>query len=63
MDLETVILSQESQTEKETYHMISIKMIQMNLFTKQQQTLRLRELVLFDLGVRDLDFWLVSGLI
>ena len=47
MDLEVVILSEVSQTEKEKYHMISLtcesKKIQMNLFTKQKQTHRFRE--------------------
>ena len=47
MDLEVVILSEVSQTEKEKYHMISLtcesKTIQMNLFTKQKQTHRFRE--------------------
>ena len=44
MDLEIVILSEVSQTEKEKYSVISLicrifkKMIQMNLFTKQKQT-------------------------
>ena len=42
MDLEIVILSEVSQTEKDKYHMISLicgilkKMVQMNLFTKQK---------------------------
>ena len=42
MDLETVILSKVSQTEKDKYHMISLicgifkKRLQMNLFTKQK---------------------------
>ena len=49
MDLEIIILSEVSQTEKDRYHMISLicgilkKMIQMNLFTKQKQTHRLRK--------------------
>ena len=49
MDLEIIILSEVSQTEKDKYHTISLicrilkKMIQMNLFTKQKQTHRLRE--------------------
>ena len=49
MDLEIIILSEVSQTEKDKYHMISLicrilkKMIKMNLFTKQKQTHRLRE--------------------
>ena len=44
MDLETVILSEVSQTEKEKYHMTSLicgilkEMIQMNLLTKQKKT-------------------------
>ena len=42
MDLETVILSEVSQTQKDKYHMISLtcgikkKRVQMNLFTKQK---------------------------
>ena len=41
MDLETIIPSEISQTEKDKYHMISLyveskKMKQMNLFTKQR---------------------------
>ena len=46
-DLEMIILSEVSQTEKDKYHMISLisveskKMIQMNLFTKQKQAHRL----------------------
>ena len=49
VDLEIIILGKVSQTEKDKYHMISFickilkKMIQMNLFTKQKQTHRLRE--------------------
>ena len=51
MDLEIVIQSEVSQTEKEKYRMISPtcgilkkkKKIKMNLFTKQKQTHRLRE--------------------
>ena len=48
MDLEIIILSKVSQTEKDKYHMLSHmwnlkKMIQMNLFTKQKQTHRLRK--------------------
>ena len=40
-DLEIIILSEGSQTEKDKYHVISLifgikKMIQMNLFTKQK---------------------------
>ena len=43
MDLEMIILSEVSQTEKGKYHMTSLtcriqKMIQMNLYTKQKQT-------------------------
>ena len=43
MDLEVIILSEISQKEKDKYHMIPLicgilflKMIQMNLFTKQK---------------------------
>ena len=51
MDLEIIILSEVSQTEKDKYHMISLicrifkkkRKIQMNLFTRQKQTYRLRE--------------------
>ena len=46
MDLEVVILSQVSQTEKEKSlirRILKKKKIQMNLFTKQKQTHRLRE--------------------
>ena len=52
MDIEIIILSEVSQTEKDKYHMISLicgilkKMIQMNktlLFTKQKQTHRHRK--------------------
>ena len=49
MDLDVIILSEVSQTEKDKYHMISLicgilkKMIQMDLFTEQKQTHRLRE--------------------
>ena len=49
VDLQIIILSEVSQTEKDKYHMISLiygvlkKMIQMNLFTKQNQTHRLRK--------------------
>ena len=49
-DLEIVILSEISQTEKGKHHMISLKcgiqkkkMIQMNWFTKKKQTYRHRE--------------------
>ena len=44
MDLEIIILSEVSQTEKDKYDMISFicrifkKFIQMNVFTKQKQT-------------------------
>ena len=43
MDLETITLSEVSQTEQDSHHMISLicgikKMIQMNLFTKQKNT-------------------------
>ena len=42
MDTEVIILSDISQTEKDKYYMISLicgilKIIQMNLFTKQKQ--------------------------
>ena len=49
MDIENIILCEVSQTDKDKYHMISLlcgilkKMIQMNLFTKQGQTHRLRK--------------------
>ena len=45
MDLEIIILSEINQTEKDKYHMVwnLKKMIQMNLFTKQKQTHRLRK--------------------
>ena len=49
MDLEIIILSEVSQTKKDKYHIIILlicgiqKMMQMNLFTKQEQTHRLRE--------------------
>ena len=41
MDLETILLSEVSRTEKEKYHIISLicgslKRVQMNLFTKQK---------------------------
>ena len=47
-DLEIIIPSEVSHTEKDKYHMISLicgapNMTQMNLYTKQKQTLRLRE--------------------
>ena len=47
MDLESVIMSEISQTEKEKYHMIThiwnLKRNSMNELTKQKQTHRLRE--------------------
>ena len=48
MDLEIVILSEVSQTEKDKYHMISIicgieNMIQINISTKQKETHRYKE--------------------
>ena len=48
MDLESIILSEVSQTEKDKYHTIILIcgiyiMIQMDLFTKQKQTHRLRK--------------------
>ena len=49
MDLEIVMSSELSQTEKEKYHMTSLicgikkEMIQMNLLMKQKLTHRLRE--------------------
>ena len=49
MDLEIVILSEASQTQKEKYRMMSLtcgifkKLIQMNLLTKQKQTHRGRK--------------------
>ena len=48
-ELEIIILSEVSQTEKNKYHMISLicgilkKITQMNLLTKQKQTHRLRK--------------------
>ena len=41
MDLETILLREVSQTEKEKYHIITLtcgilKRVQMNLFTKQK---------------------------
>ena len=46
MDLEIIILSEESQAEKDIYDIISMlnlkkKKMQINLFTKQKQTHRL----------------------
>ena len=48
MDLELILLSKVSQTEKDRYHIISLicgilRIIQMNLFTKQKQTHRFRK--------------------
>ena len=50
VDLEIIVLSEVSQTEKDKYHMISLicrilkkKKIQMNVFTKQKQTHRQRK--------------------
>ena len=48
MDLEIIILSEVSQTEKDKYHMICLyveskKIIQMKLFTEQKQTHRHRK--------------------
>ena len=49
MDLEIIILSEVSQTEKDKYHMLLLicgikkKKIQMNLFTKQKSTHRHRK--------------------
>ena len=46
MDLKTIILSEISQTEKDKYYIIwlvcgiFLKMMQMNLYTKQKQTHR-----------------------
>ena len=47
-DLETLILSEVNQKEKDKYHLISlicgmVNMTQMNLFAKQKQTFRHRE--------------------
>ena len=47
MDLEAIILSEVSQTEKDRYYMISPicgiqKIIQMNLYTRQKHTHRHR---------------------
>ena len=49
VDLEIIILSEVTQTEKDKYHMISLicgiwKIIQINIFTKQKQTHRHRKL-------------------
>ena len=58
MDLETVILSEVSQTEKDKYHMISLiygilkKMVQMNLSTKQKESYRCRKQTYGYHGVR-----------
>ena len=48
MALEMIMLSEVSLKEKDKFHMISLtcrlqKIIQMNLFTKQKQTHRLRK--------------------
>ena len=48
MDLEIVILSEVSQTEKDKYNMISLicgilKIVQKDLFTKEKQTHRHRK--------------------
>ena len=45
MDLKIATLSEVSHREREKYplYVESTKMIQMNLFTKQKQTYRLRE--------------------
>ena len=49
MDLESVILSEVNQTEKEKYHMVPLicgsekEMIQIKLLTKQKETHRLRK--------------------
>ena len=50
MDLEIVILSEVSQTEKDNYHMISLicgilkkKMVQVNLFTKKKWSHRCKK--------------------
>ena len=48
MDLQIIILSEVSQKEKDKYHVISVmcrvlKIIQINLFTKQIQTHRHRK--------------------
>ena len=56
MDLETVILSEATLTEKKKYHMkfltwIQKEMIQMN-FTKQKQTHKLKEKFMVASGVR-----------
>ena len=46
MDLEMITLNEVNQAEKDKYHVIYglsfLKMIQMNLFTKQKQTHRSR---------------------
>ena len=49
MEPEIIILSEVSHTEEDKYHMISLicgifkKMVQINSFTKQKQTHRLRK--------------------
>ena len=46
MDLEIIILSEVSQTDKDKYitYMWNIKIIQMNLFIRQKQTYRSQNL-------------------
>ena len=58
MDLVNIILSEVSQTEKDKYmyhlYVESKKMIQMNLFTKQKQTLKTKFMVTNgEIGGRD----------
>ena len=43
MDPEIITLSEVSQKEKGKYHIISLLIIQLNLFTKQKQTHRHRK--------------------
>ena len=58
MDLEFIILSEVSQTNKDKYHMVSLiceiwkKMMQMNLFTKQKQNHRLLKTNMINKGER-----------
>ena len=55
MQLEIIILSEVSQKEKDKYHVISFVCgieKEMNLFTKQKQTHRLRERTYGYQGVR-----------
>ena len=57
MDLQVVIQSNISQTEKDRYHMMSLvcggkKKIQMNLFAKQKETHRYKKTNLCLLGGR-----------